>query len=243
MPIALAKNAHPACALDYRVYVDFDGTIAPGEPTDALFDRFADPYWREIEREWQEGRLTSIDCMARQVRLLRATPHELESFLRTVEIDPDFPSFARFCKSHGIPVVVLSDGLDLVIRSALRTVDLDPPFYANRLVHAGEDRWTLQYPHQQTDCRARMGNCKCSHAEFAKARVNIMIGDGRSDFCIAERSDLVLAKGRLADHCRRTGLAHVPIANFAEARIALSQWLVKGRRRSAADAAAITTLS
>ena len=51
------------------------------------------------------------------------------------------------------------------------------------------------------------------------------------------------AKGRLADHCRRTGLAHVPIANFAEARIALSQWLVKGRRRSAADAAAITTLS
>jgi hypothetical protein len=26
-----------------RVYVDFDGTIAPDDPTDALFARFADP--------------------------------------------------------------------------------------------------------------------------------------------------------------------------------------------------------
>jgi 2-hydroxy-3-keto-5-methylthiopentenyl-1-phosphate phosphatase len=40
------------------VYVDFDGTIAPSDPTDTLFARFCDPSWRTIEREWQEGRRT-----------------------------------------------------------------------------------------------------------------------------------------------------------------------------------------
>ena len=31
-----------------NVYVDFDGTIAPDEPTDQLFERFADPGWGKI---------------------------------------------------------------------------------------------------------------------------------------------------------------------------------------------------
>ena len=42
--------------LPVDIYVDFDGTIAPGEPTDRLFDRFADASWRSIDRAWLEGR-------------------------------------------------------------------------------------------------------------------------------------------------------------------------------------------
>ena len=38
--------------LPVDVYVDFDGTIAPGEPTDRLFDRFADASWRAIDQAW-----------------------------------------------------------------------------------------------------------------------------------------------------------------------------------------------
>src|SRR6185503_10773604 len=64
------------------VYVDFDGTIAAGEPTDALLDRFAHPSWREIEEEWQQGRLSSRVCMSQQVHLMRAEPAEIDEFLR-----------------------------------------------------------------------------------------------------------------------------------------------------------------
>jgi len=69
------------------VYVDFDGTIAPDEPTDALFDCFADPAWREIEKEWQNGATSSRDCMERQIALLRATPDAVDAFLETVTVD------------------------------------------------------------------------------------------------------------------------------------------------------------
>ena len=50
-----------------RVYVDFDGAIAPDGPIDALFARFADPYRRAIGKEWQQGRLSVSQCMNRSI--------------------------------------------------------------------------------------------------------------------------------------------------------------------------------
>ena len=119
------------------VYVDFDGTIAPSEPTDALFDKFADPAWRQIEKDWQEGRASSRDCMERQVALLRATPERIDRFLARVEMDPMFPAFVRLCRRHGARVVVVSDGLDRVVGHVLRAAGLELPYFANWLVWKG----------------------------------------------------------------------------------------------------------
>ena len=57
-----------------HVFVDFDGTIVPCDATDFLFERFALPEWRDVERDWQAGKIGSRECMTRQVDLLRATP-------------------------------------------------------------------------------------------------------------------------------------------------------------------------
>lgn len=218
------RPAAPAC----RVYVDFDGTIAPDDPTDALFAAFADPSWLDLEAEFQEGRMTSIECMARQVGLLRMTPAQLGEFIAARRIDQDFRQFVAICRASGMHVTAVSDGLDLLVGRVLGNAGLDLPFVANALVWRGGDRWALEFPHRMAGCSVGMGNCKCSHASFGAPIINVMVGDGRSDFCIAERSDLVLAKGKLADHCRREGLPHVAIRNFADANLALLCWLALG---------------
>ena len=82
VPPVLKVSAGMAC----HVYVDFDGTIAPGDPTDSIFARFADPYWQVIEEEWQQGRASSWETMQRQVALIRATPEALDAFVDTVRI-------------------------------------------------------------------------------------------------------------------------------------------------------------
>lgn len=223
----LQRQTQPATALPIDVFVDFDGTIAPDDPTDSLFARFADPYWLEIEAEWQAGRISSSEAMERQVRLIRATPDEVHSFLRTMRIDPDFPEFVEICRSRGARVTVVSDGMDLLVGTVLNAAGLDLPFYANQLEWQGGDRWALRFPHRRSGCRMRMGNCKCAHASFMGIGANIMVGDGRSDFCIAERSDLVLAKGKLATHCLQNGIEHVPIGSFKEANAAMRGWLAR----------------
>ena len=216
------------------VYVDFDGTIAPSDPTDTVFERFCDPSWRTIEREWQEGRRTARDCMAQQVDLLRATPEAIAALLRSIKIDPAFPGFVALCRRWDLNVVVLSDGLDLLVGDVLRAAGLNLPFFANRLRWLGGDRWKLDFPFALSGCAASLGNCKCSHrAPPAREALSVVVGDGRSDFCIAERSHLVLAKGQLAAHCRFRKLPHQPVQDFAEATVCLGRWLAQNVRKSA----------
>jgi 2-hydroxy-3-keto-5-methylthiopentenyl-1-phosphate phosphatase len=132
---------------------------------------------------------------------------------------------------HGIEITVVSDGFDRVIASVLARAGLDLPFFANRLEWEGADRWRLAFPNSRSDCRTLSGNCKCQFAAARRERVGIMIGDGRSDFCISERVDVVLAKGALAGHCREMGLPHYPIEGFAEANRLLLTWLEAGLQR------------
>jgi len=217
-----------------RLLVDFDGTIASVDTTDLLLERFAAPAWRDIEEDWKAGRIGSRECMVRQIDLVRASPAELHDFIAGIEIDPGFPAFVALCARLGHTIAVLSDGLDLTVAAVLQRYGLELPFWANHLEWQGRDRWRLGFPHARSDCRALSGNCKCNFTTSGLREVSIVVGDGRSDFCVAGRADLVLAKGTLLDHCRAHHLPHFAFADFADASNILAGWL---EERSAAEPA------
>jgi 2,3-diketo-5-methylthio-1-phosphopentane phosphatase len=214
-------------------FVDFDGTIAPVDTTDLLLERFAAPAWRDIEEEWKAGRMGSRECMVRQIDLVRASPAEMDGFIRTVEIDRSFRAFVDLFRRLGHAVVVVSDGLDRTIRTVLDRYDVSVPYFANHLQWRGDDRWRLTFPHSRSDCTSLSGNCKCSFSENRPRELSILVGDGRSDFCLAERADLVLAKASLLDHCRSKRLPHIAFENFDDATKLLAGWLEE--RGAAAD--------
>ena len=149
----------------------------------------------------------------------------MDAFIADVDIDPGFQSFVDLFRRLGHALVVVSDGLDRTIRTVLDRNDIDVPYFANHLQWRGDDRWRLTFPHARSDCAALSGNCKCSFAEGRPRELNILVGDGRSDFCLAERADLVLAKASLLKHCRKTGLPHIAFENFDEATKLLAGWL------------------
>jgi 2-hydroxy-3-keto-5-methylthiopentenyl-1-phosphate phosphatase len=208
-----------------RILVDFDGTIASVDTTDVLLERFAAPAWREIEDEWKAGRIGSRECMVRQIDLVRATQAQMDAFIDGIEIDPEFPVFAELCRRHGHSVSVVSDGLDRTVGAVLARHGLKLPYFANHLEWRGRDRWRLTFPHARSDCRALSGTCKCGFAEERPREVTIVVGDGRSDFCAADRADLVLAKDSLLQYCRRSDLPHFAFADFGEATELLVGWL------------------
>ena len=132
--------------LSWDVLVDFDGSIAPDDPTDRILANFADPLWRNLELAWQEGRISSRQCMQRQVELLRVSPEMLDEQINSIRIDPGFSAFLDFCEAAGGRVSIVSVGLDRIITGALGNLGRTLPIFANKLEWQGGDRWRLALP-------------------------------------------------------------------------------------------------
>jgi 2-hydroxy-3-keto-5-methylthiopentenyl-1-phosphate phosphatase len=206
--------------LTVLIILDFDGTVVRQDATDLILERFAIPEWREVEQEWVAGHIGSRECLARQIDLVRATDHDLDGVIEELEVDPAFPGLVSLCHDRGFDVVIGSDGLDRIIAPVLQRCGLSIPFVSNRLSSIGGSRWRVDFPHFDPACEVLSGTCKCAISDEAPAPT-MLVGDGRSDFCVAARAKWVLAKGQLAHHCRRAQIPHVPIDSLADAIEAL----------------------
>lgn len=208
-----------------NIYVDFDGTISLKDTTDLLLQQYATFEWYEIEASWERGEIGSDECLARQVSLLRLSPDEYRHWLKGIPLDQDFPRFALFCERQALSITIVSDGIDRTIEAALAQFDLDLPILANRLDWQGEDRWKLSFPYAKASCTSLSGHCKCASLSSGDDPI-ILIGDGRSDFCAAEKATLTFAKGKLLDHCRNHDLPHLAYSTFSDLIPTFAKWFM-----------------
>ena len=205
----------------WTVLCDFDGTIALEDVTDSLLLRFGRPGWDTLETDWREGRIGSRLCMQGQVALLDCSRDELLDHVAAVRIDDLFPAFVAAVEQRGWPLVVVSDGLDLVISAILQRNGLGRlPVVSNQLQATGTRSWQLDFPHARAGCTTASGTCKCAWSQaplLAAGNRVLVVGDGASDFCVAARADLNFARKRLLDHCLDHDLPHRPVADFGQA--------------------------
>jgi 2,3-diketo-5-methylthio-1-phosphopentane phosphatase len=194
-----------------EIFCDFDGTITLVDATDAVLEAFALPAWREWEARWVEGEISSRQCLARQVELLRTDPETLTRFAEGLQVDPGILDLDRRCSERGIRLTIVSDGLDFVARAILRRVGLlHLPLYANHLVPGDAGTWSLSSPYAQPRCESAAGTCKCAVAGIPGGRRTdaIYIGDGRSDLCVAGNVATLFAKGWLQRWCASRKIPH-----------------------------------
>ncbi len=207
-----------------QVFCDFDGTISVQDATDFILAHFADPEWQDIEEQWKQSAIGSAECMQRQVALIRATQHQLDAALDAIEIDPSFAVFAGFCRLRRIALTVISDGVDYFIHRILARYSLPSlPVIANRLAITGRNGQTsyrLTSPFSEVTCASAAGVCKCRCVD-AGTGTRVYVGDGRSDFCVANKPELVFAKGNLAEFCEQRSIAFIRYRQFDDVAQAL----------------------
>jgi 2,3-diketo-5-methylthio-1-phosphopentane phosphatase len=201
-----------------QVFCDFDGTISIEDATDMVLSRFAGSEWEDIERQWKQGFIGSGECMRRQIALIQASRKDLDALLNTVSIDAGFKEFLSYCSLSDLPVTIVSDGVDYFIRHILARQGIDDlRIVANVLSYRfaqGRESYSLFPSPTATGCMSGSGVCKCRVVKSAE--LQIYIGDGRSDFCVADKVDLVFAKAKLADYCDDRGIPYVGFENFTD---------------------------
>lgn len=207
--------------------IDFDGTLATEDTVDTLLEHYAPPRWEELEADWLEGRISALECMREQIALVRADRITLGRFFQRIQLDSHFLDFWQHIRKFATAAVV-SDGLDYAIQAALKGASLgDLPVFANQLNFVSPDRLELTFPHRQADCRGGNGVCKCAIAkQLAKCHGGpvVLVGDGKSDTCLAGVADVVFAKSSLLRHCAKQGIPYIEFENFSDVLNVVKTW-------------------
>ena len=206
--------------------IDFDGTLSVRDTVDAMLERFADDSWQAIEQDWVDGKMTAVECMTQQVRMVKANHLALENFFRSIQLDASFLPFYKHI-SQFAKVAIVSDGLDHAVKVAMRSAELpDIPVYANRL-HFVPEGIDITFPNRVDGCAGGNGTCKCAIARNLALEADgpvVLIGDGKSDACLSRRADIVFAKGKLIKHCEQEHIEHYKFQTFAEVLAKVKQW-------------------
>ncbi|NOT24287.1 MAG: MtnX-like HAD-IB family phosphatase [Nitrospiraceae bacterium] len=207
------------CATATEVYCDFDGTITCVDATDAVLETFALPAWRDWEQRWVNGEITSQECLSRQVELIRTDRETLIQFAGDLPIDEGIIALDRQCAKEGVPLTIVSDGIDLLVEAVLRRHNLlHLPVYSNHLRWDNAGRPSLSFPFAVQECESGAGTCKCAltlSADSSPSRT-VYIGDGRSDQCVSAKMQTLFAKGALRKWCEAQGIACLPFETLAE---------------------------
>lgn len=190
---------------DCVVFFDFDNTITTFDVLDGIIKRFAkDRNWVKLEENWRLGKIGSRQCLSGQLKSVRVTKKELLQYLDTVNLDKNFHKLLDFLKANKAEVAILSDSFSFVINYILKRHNIGHiKTYANHL-RINRDTLTAIFPHVNEAC-FKCANCKKGHLTnngFSK-RFSIYIGDGLSDICPAQHTNLTFAKANLLLHLRK----------------------------------------
>jgi 2-hydroxy-3-keto-5-methylthiopentenyl-1-phosphate phosphatase len=201
--------------MDTYVLVDFDGTITKEDTCYAMVKAFAKDGWQDIEKDWEEGKITTEECALETFKLMDMDEKKLKTLLDNIEIDSYFKDFIDFCNDRGYKIIIVSDGYDFNIKTILKKYDINIDYYSNKLDFC--DGKIVASFNTSPDCD-KCGSCKLEVLKKYKRESSeiIFIGDGYSDICVSRYADKLFAKDVLKKYCEENNISYIPFENFRD---------------------------
>jgi 2-hydroxy-3-keto-5-methylthiopentenyl-1-phosphate phosphatase len=199
----------------WMAFLDFDGTITSEETMAGSLMSLAPPI-PDLEE-------IGMKMLAREMTLKEGLYHlfaEIESsrvpefldYIETVPVRPGFERFLDACDARGIPVVIVSGGIDVMIDNRLApfrerlagvwSCHLDTSGKTMRLVSEAE-----------TESDPMDKNAIIDTYSFDRS---FCVGDGYTDFAMAERADITFARDQLAEFMTEKGMEFFPWVDFTD---------------------------
>ncbi|KAF1846576.1 uncharacterized protein K460DRAFT_356232 [Cucurbitaria berberidis CBS 394.84] len=204
----------------YIFFTDFDGTITLQDSNDTLTDNIG--YGHEKRRQG------NLDCLADRVSFRDSFRDMMDSvklpydqcmkyLVDNIKLDPGFKEFFQWSLANNIPVVVLSSGMEPIIKALLEKLvgpDASKMQVLGNYVGARpgksinqEGGWQIEFRHPESgfghDKSIELR--KYSSLPADERPVMFYAGDGVSDLSAARETDLLFAKKGhdLISYCAR----------------------------------------
>jgi len=202
------------------VFLDFDGTMTIVDSGVQLLERLSDDDgWVAVDELYGAGAIGSRECLSREWELLPHDEATLRAAVRDVEVDPDAEHLVDGLRAAGAEVTVVSDGFGFYAEEVANRLGV--PVLTNAVDWA---TGTLEFPNLDRCCPcSSCGTCKQAPIKDARrrGRTTVFVGDGISDRKAALLTDVLFAKGLLAEWCELSDVDHVPFDTLADVYDAL----------------------
>lgn len=194
-----------------KIFCDFDGTITVKDLGDEIFKVFGqlEPYHTLLV----DGEINIKEYWNLVVPTIKGIKEsDIEKLANESDIDPYFEKFIRICFEMDYSVTIVSDGYSSYIKPILSRLNLDSiPFYSNSIDFTETPK--PKFNGASESCNCMSASCKRNVVlnQSCDDEIIVFIGDGYSDFCAAEHSDVIFAKKNLASYCTKN---RIPFYNY-----------------------------
>ena len=204
----------------FKIFVDFDGTITKQDVGDAIFLKYGDEQLvNEIIKDLLSDKISAQQCWLSLCDIAKIPgKDDLNNFIDSLEIDPTFHEFVKFCEKNKIDFFVLSDGFDYYIDRIFKRENLNNlKVFSNRLEISEDKKFVPHFPYLDSECRSS-ANCKRNHIinNSGDEEFTIFIGDGNSDKYTSQFCDFIFAKDDLLKFCEKERITYFPFGNFSD---------------------------
>jgi len=204
-----------------KIFCDFDGTVTARDTWMAIGEQFIrdKEKWYELIRKFENLEIGARECFLGEIALIRDFEFQVfNEIIDKQELDKHFLDFAKFCDDKGLPMTILSEGMDYYIRRVLKNYHLNIPFYTNKFVLSDDEKsFHLEFPFSDSDC-IKCGCCKRNLVlnMTGDDEISVYIGDGFSDACVSHYADIVFAKRSLASYCWKNNITYFEYRDFSD---------------------------
>ncbi|CCG82585.1 Uncharacterized phosphatase C823.14 [Taphrina deformans PYCC 5710] len=198
----------------FIVFSDFDGTITLQDSNDYLTDNIGFGKERRVHlnQEVLHDRMSFRDSFDEMLKSVTTPfPECVQLLLDNISLDPGFATFYAWCLSKDIPVVVLSSGMQPIIRALLTKLigpTADKIDIISNDVDIHEDgSWDIVF-HDESHFGHDKSLAIKPYKALSPRPTMVYCGDGVSDLSAARETDLLFAKsGRdLVSYCIKEGM-------------------------------------
>ena len=203
------------------IFCDFDGTITNQDNIIAIMKKFDPPGWLPIKEEILSQTISIREGVAKMFSLLPVSAkNEIISYvLEQAEIREGFADFVAYTKDRGIPLYIVSGGIDFFVYPLLEPFGPFSGIYCNKADFSGENIH-IQFPHGCDELCSSQG-CGCCKPSIIRellqeGSTSIVIGDSITDLEAAKQADLVIARDFLIEKCEELSIPYEPFQDFKD---------------------------
>ncbi|MEW4285153.1 2-hydroxy-3-keto-5-methylthiopentenyl-1-phosphate phosphatase [Priestia koreensis] len=204
------------------LFCDFDGTITNTDNIIAIMKQFAPPEWSSIKDDVLAQRVSVQEGVGKMFSLLPSSLKNeiIEFLLKKAEIREGFQEFVAFAREKGLPLYIVSGGIDFFVEPLLDGLVEPSSIYCNGSDFSGE-RIRITWPH---DCDEHCDNgCGCCKPSLLRDLAHgddfkVVIGDSITDLQAAKLADAVIARDFLIEKCEELSIPYRPFSTFHDVK-------------------------